>query len=315
MTVAGRVAITGATGFVGRAIALRLLQAGYQIKALVRKPDAALKDSGAILVKGAMEDESALDRLVQNVDLVVHCAGLVRARSDAEFERVNSDGTRRLVTAALRAECVPRVLLMSSLAAREPALSAYARSKRLAEEVLAEHGDDLECLTVRPPAVYGPKDRATLPLFQQFAKGWIVVPAVQGARFSLIFVEDLADAVLHLLEQPNWRGERLELDDGYPGGYNWADLVRIAGRCLGRGIRQVRLPFAALWPLAVTGEGFCRIFGCAPMLTRGKLRELFHFDWVSRAESTGLLRGWHAKTGFDQGFPRTLAWYKDNAWL
>jgi len=315
MTVTANVAVTGATGFVGRAIVLRLLQAGFRVKALVRKPDSALRDSGAELVEGAIEDETAMDRLVQDTDAVVHCAGLVRARRATDFERVNADGTKRLIAAATRAKSKPRVLLMSSMAAREPTLSAYAHSKRLAETALSELGSDLEWLVVRPPAVYGPRDRGTLPLFQQLAKGLIILPAVQGARFSLIFVEDLAKAVVHLLEQANWRGEHLELDDERPGAYDWQDITRIAGQTLGRRVRQISLPFAALWPLAAASECYCRIFGCAPMLTRGKLHELFHSNWVSGAENSNLLRGWRPETDFDQGFPRTLAWYKDNAWL
>jgi nucleoside-diphosphate-sugar epimerase len=205
-------------------------------------------------------------------------------------------------------------LLISSLAAREPGLSAYARSKRQGEDALAQE-DALERCVLRPPAVYGPGDRVTLPLFRQLSRGWLVTPRVPGGRFSLLYVQDLAAAVERLLRQPSWNSSLLELDDGRQGGYDWPALGAIASRHLGRRVRRLALPFGVLWLPAELNRWLARTVGYAPMLTPGKLRELYHPDWVARGGTGQLLADWRAEVDFEAGFPRTLRWYRDQGWI
>ena len=170
-------AITGASGFIGRAIAHHLVEQDQRVRALIRRPDQDLETLGVELVRGSMEDAESLQQLVEGADAVVHCAGAIRARRSSEFSEVNAEGTRRLVRAAVQSASRPRVLLMSSLAAREPELSAYAQSKRRGEEVLAREAQGLEHLCLRLPAMYGPGDRATFSLFQQLDRGLVGLPA------------------------------------------------------------------------------------------------------------------------------------------
>ena len=146
------VAVTGASGFVGRAVVRRLLETGWPVRVLVRRRPADLE--GAVPVHGSLEDEAALQHLVEGASAVVHCAGLVAAPSAAAFAQVNVLGSARLFAAAAGTATRPRILLVSSLAAREPRLSAYAHSKRAAELLLwpvAEQG--IEACAVWPPAV------------------------------------------------------------------------------------------------------------------------------------------------------------------
>jgi nucleoside-diphosphate-sugar epimerase len=316
--VAEVVAITGATGFIGRTLALHLLEKGYKVVALARRPDRALEQAGATLIQGALEDSDSLNRLVAQARTVVHCAGAIKARSEAAFHQINGAGTARLAAAAQSAPGSHsgrrRFLLISSLAAREPGLSAYARSKRQGEDVLAQ-ADGLERCVLRPPAVYGPGDRATLSLFRQMARGWLLSPRVPDGRFSLLYVQDLAAAVAHLLGRSGWGSSLLELDDGRQGGYDWPALAAIASRHLGRRVRRLALPFGMLWLPAELNRWLARAVGYAPVLTPGKLRELYHPDWVARGGSSRLLADWHAEADFEAGFPRTLSWYRDQGWI
>ena len=312
------VAITGATGFIGRTVALHLLDKGYKVVALARRPDRALEQAGATLVQGALEDRDSLNRLVAQARTVVHCAGAIKASSEAAFHEINAAGTARLAAAA---HSTPqselgrrRFLLISSLAAREPGLSAYARSKRQGEDGLAQE-DGLERCVLRPPAVYGPGDRATLALFRQMARGWLMTPRVPDGRFSLLYVQDLAAAVEHLLRQSSWGSSLLELDDGRQGGYDWPALAAIASRHLGRPVRVLAVPFGMLWLPAELHRWLARAVGYAPVLTPGKLRELYHPDWVARGGFSQLLADWHAEVDFEAGFPRTLSWYLDQGWI
>ena len=199
------VAVTGASGFVGRAVVRRLVETGWPVRVLVRRCAPDLERACVVAVQGSLEDEAALQRLVAGAGAVVHCAGLVAAPSAAAFSQVNVVGSARLFAAAAGAATRPRILLLSSLAAREPRLSAYAHSKRAAEETLWQVADQgIEACALRPPAVYGPGDQATLPIFRQLRDGLLFVPAVTGARFSLLYVHDLADAVAHLLATATW---------------------------------------------------------------------------------------------------------------
>ena len=307
--------MTGANGFVGRALTERLLAAGWQVRALLRRPAPDLAAMGAVSVPGALEERESLDRLVEGADAVVHCAGLVRARSRAEFMSVNAEGTARIADAAAGRSLPPRFLLISSLAAREPSISPYAASKRGAEEAVAAHGGSLNNCILRPPAVYGSGDRATLPLFRQMTRGVLFVPKVPEARFSLLHVADLATAVERLLAHEDWAGRTLEVDDGREGGYGWSDLVAAAGRHLGRPVRLVAVPRALLWGPAHAIQWISAACGQSAYLSPGKLNEFFHPDWVARTSGDGPLSDWRARMTFETGFPATLEWYRAQGWL
>ncbi len=313
--VAATVALTGATGFVGRAIAERLLAKGWSVVALTRRDDRALNEAGAITLRGALEDRESLSRLLAEADAVVHCAGVVSASSPRVFEEVNALGTARLASAAAAAPRRPRFLHISSLAAREPGISAYAGSKRRAEEALETHAAELDRCALRPPGVYGPRDRATLPLFRQLDRGFLFAPAAPHARFSLLHVEDLAVAAERLLEGPAWANAVVELDDGRPGGYGWSDLAAAAGRTLGRKVRRIGVPRGLLWLPAEINRRLAKAQNRASFFTPEKLRELYHPDWVAHRRPNGLLADWQARYGFEAGFARTLEWYRAHGWI
>jgi uncharacterized protein YbjT (DUF2867 family) len=130
--VSRRVAITGATGFVGPHLVAALARRGWKIRLLVRRwsPLPSLDGVEADIVLGDLSDEAALKRLVDSVDTIIHAAGLIKARDPADFRTVNRDGTALLSALAPEA----RFVLLSSLAAREPISRpmppASARPKR-----------------------------------------------------------------------------------------------------------------------------------------------------------------------------------------
>jgi nucleoside-diphosphate-sugar epimerase len=308
------VAVTGGSGFIGRRIVVRLVDAGWRVRALARRPDSALAKAGAEVVPGALDDRASLHTLVESAQVVVHCAGAISAPSRSAFIRVNRDGTANLAEAIGAQPEPPRLILMSSLAAREPRLSPYAASKRMAEDTVRELlAGKADFAIVRPPAVYGPGDRATLPIFRQIRKGLLFVPAAK-ARFSLLYVHDLAEIVAELLRRPRWDGLVIEPDDG-SGGYSWPDLARIASGHLDRRVRTVPVPWLALWPPAALAQLVGRASRRAPVLTLGKLRELYHADWVCRGSEAVPLAAGLPRVTFDSGFAATLAWYMQRKWL
>ena len=225
--MAETVAITGATGFVGSAVARRLTAAGHRIQALIRPASIHKQpaDIAARWIKGDLDDRQSLYRLVNGVDVVIHCAGAVRGTTLETFNRVNADGLAHLIRVMAEQNPRPRLLSMSSLAAREPHLSQYAASKRQGERILVEQGQQLSWTIYRPSAVYGPGDREILPIFKWMTRGFAPVLGSGNGRFSLIYVKDLAEAVVKWLDHDGCQSGTYELHDGQPGGYSWHDVI------------------------------------------------------------------------------------------
>ncbi|MFN4088115.1 MAG: NAD-dependent epimerase/dehydratase family protein [Alphaproteobacteria bacterium] len=303
------IAVTGGTGFIGRSIVSALRNQGAQVKALARRADSNLAVDAA-LVPGTVEDVTAIETLIAGCPVLVHCAGAVRARSAADFHRVNAAATAAI--GRLCAERGVRLVLVSSLAAREPQLSSYAASKRAAEEALAAI-PGLDWCAIRPPLVYGPGDRATLPLFRLMRRGFLPVPAVPNARFSAVYRDDLSAAVAALAASAT--DGIFEICDGHAGGYGWADLAATAATHLGRPVRCVPIPRAAMRLAAAATQAVARLTGGAPMVYPGKVRELYHIGWVCDAGPLTEATGWQPRVSMDEGIRRTFRWYGANNWL
>jgi nucleoside-diphosphate-sugar epimerase len=228
----------------------------------------------------------------------------VRGASPGQFEAANVAGVAHLLEAAVTQE-IPRFLLMSSLTAREPTISDYASSKRSGEEVLEACQDRISCDILRPPAVYGPGDREMLPLLQLIRRGIVPVIGGKNARFSLIHVDDLVDAVSCLLRSDPARESRcFELHDGQTGGYTWQQIVTVATHLNNKKPLSLAIPRPLLLAIALGNIGLARLTGHRPMLTPGKLRELFHSDWVCDNTAISEATGWQPRILFSEGMQR-----------
>ena len=302
------VALTGATGFIGGTVTHRLEAANWQIRALVRPTSSRdhLAGIGLRWIEGDLGDLESLRRLVRGADAVVHCAGAVRGACAAHFTRMNRYGVSRLVQAATEQLPTPRFLLISSLAAREPHLSPYAASKRQGEEELAAGAGEMQWAVLRPPVVYGPGDKELLPLFRWMYRGIAPVLGPTDGRFSMLYVEDLAEAVVQWLACGSTRQRVFELHDGQTDGYRWSDLTSTMARLRGGRVRQMRIPAPLLSLLAAINFMAARVVGYAPMLTPGKVRELRHSNWV--CDNTLLSRetGWIPRVRLEEGLRRIL---------
>jgi nucleoside-diphosphate-sugar epimerase len=297
------VALTGATGFIGRALVPRLDQAGFRVRALVRRTsDVARLPAGVERVVGTLADAESLTYLVHGARAVVHCAGAVRGRSARDFDPVNVEGVARLASATRAERPAPAIVHLSSLAARHPELSAYAASKRRGEQALLAAP---EWTVLRPPIVYGPGDRELLPLFRWMARGIAPIVGPRGGRWSLIYVDDLAEAVIWLvLRGPT--GRVFELDDGQPSGYAMEDIIAAVERWRGRRVVRIDVPAPLLRALSRLNVLGARIRRRAPMLTPDKVREIFHPEWTCDNTALADATGWRPRIRLDEGLRRTL---------
>ncbi|NCO50650.1 MAG: NAD(P)H-binding protein [Deltaproteobacteria bacterium] len=300
------VGVTGGTGFIGKAIIHQLTQAKLAVRALVRPASrsACFDHPHLTWVSGHLGDSQSLQRLVAGTDALVHCAGAVRGRNLADFAPTNIDGVANLVRAARGTGTCRRFLHLSSLAAREPHLSAYAASKNQGERVLQKEAGDLCWTILRPPAVYGPGERELLPLLQWLQRGLLFTPGAEAGRFSMIFISDLAGAVQNWLQSDTDCGGCYTLDDGTPQGYTWDDLRDIGRDVFSRSVHRIKVPASLLGAVAGFNLALARLGGYRPMLTPGKVRELCHPDWVCDHREFSRVTGWQPQVVLAEGLCR-----------
>ncbi len=301
------VAVTGGTGFIGRAVIRQFIKCGVQVRALFRPRSGSTPPSapGLTWIPGDLLHIPSLEHLIRDADAVVNCAGAITGVHSGHFVPANVEGVKRLVSVISHSKHRPRLLHVSSLAARMPEISPYAGSKRLGEDLISRQ-DALEWTIIRPPAVYGPGDRALRPLFECMRRGLLLAPGTGEGRFSLIFVEDLARAIVFWFKGVDLSGRCFELHDGRPGGYSWKDVGETASRILGRPVLRVRIPPGFLRMLAGMNTLAASMTGMSPILTAGKARELCHEDWVCCPGHGGEMGGWMPAVDLEQGLRRVF---------
>jgi nucleoside-diphosphate-sugar epimerase len=302
------VAVTGATGFVGPHLVAALARRGWRLRLLVRRwsPLPSLAGIEADLVLGDLSSGSALRQLVDGADAVVHAAGLIKAKAEGDFLPVNRDSVARL--SALTPDT--HLVLLSSLAAREPQLSAYGSSKRAGEAIVADRSG--RWTIVRAPAVYGPGDRETLAYFKAVKSGIAPQPRVPRARLALIHVADLAEALALTVERPPPNGT-YEIDDGRT--YAYGDMAAAAGEALGRRPWRLVVPRSVMDCIAWWNEVRQALGADAQILTRGKVSEIFHPDWAVADRRLAAAIGFDARYDLLSGFRDTISWYRGRHWL
>lgn len=272
------VAVTGATGFIGKYIIDNLLARGFHVRALTRTARAHVNDN-LTWVRGSLEDTHSLSELVAGASAVVHCAGQVRGHKEEIFIRCNVDGSLRLMQAAKESGFCQRFLFISSLAARHPELSWYANSKHVAEQRLTAMADEITLGVFRPTAVYGPGDKELKPLFDWMLRGLLPRLGTPETQLSFLHVTDFAQAVGQWLSAETVQTQTYELCDGVAGGYDWQRVQQLVADVRCGSVRMVGIPQPLLTCLADISTALSRLAGKEPMLTRSKIRELTHADW------------------------------------
>jgi dihydroflavonol-4-reductase len=324
--------LTGATGFVGSAVARALNRAGFPVRTLVRRgsPRAHLGDLELEFVEGDLRDADSVGRAVDGVRYVFHVAADHRlwARDPREIFTANVDGTRNLMQAALRAG-VERVVYTSSVAtlglrpdgtpadeanplSEMQGIGAYKRSKiaaeRLVEAMIARDG--LPAIIVNPSTPVGPRDIKPTPT------GRIVVEAACGripgfvdTGLNLVHVDDVAAGHLAALER-GVVGERYIL-----GGANvtFADMLADIARLVGRKPPRLRIPRAAVMPIAYAAEALARFTGREPFATVDGVRMAKHRMFFTAAKAERDL-GYRARP-YIAGLQDAIQWFRQNGYL
>lgn len=317
--------MTGATGFVGSHLVELLAERGSRVRALVRETSdtSLLERHGITPVVGRLGDVESLRRALGDAGVVLHLAGATRALTPETFHQVNAEGTGRLLD-AMEADGGPRRLVyLSSLAAVGPSrgrpvepedearpLTAYGRSK-LAGERAALGRAGVDVVVLRPPAVYGPRDRDLLTFFR--LARWHVLPSAgpPDRPMQLVHARDLAEAVVAAAES----GARGVFHVAEPRAYPWVEVLRGVARAVDRSAVIVRLPAPLVGAAAMVSGVVARATGRPVIFDRDKARELLAPGWTCETESARAAFGFEAAITLAEGLRETAAWYRAYGWL
>ena len=319
-----RVLVTGATGFVGSHVAQAFVEAGHEVRCGLRATSDPrwISDLPVERVPLDLTGPEDLSQAVEDVGVVVHAAGLVKARRTSDYSLVNTEGTRKLAAAAKEAG-VRRFVLISSLAARGPdntaarddrdhPTSAYGRSKLKAEEVLRPFGEQMEVITLRPAGIYGPRDAEILPLFKMAREGWLILPSGPQV-LQPVYVADMARAALVAAGKtavgfgPHPVAEASR--------YTWQNAAKGLEDVFGRTVRVVYLPAAAFKLAGRAAEKASRLFDTIPVFDERQAWDLAVHTWTCDPSSTEQALGWRAEVPLYRGLELTAHWYRRVGWI
>jgi nucleoside-diphosphate-sugar epimerase len=326
-----KVLLTGANGFVGSHILDQLLVRQIPVVALLRPTsDRRLIEPQLPRIEvrtGSIDDPASLDRALEGVTHVIHCAGATKALNSVGFFSVNQSGTRTLVESVnRRGGQIQRVIHISSLAAAGPAtrerprqendapapVSDYGRSKLAAEQEVIS-GCKADWVIIRPPAVYGPRDAEFLRLFK--AVNAHVMPRFGGGRqqLTLVYVEDLAETVVAALMKPE--ASRKVFFAGSSATVTAAELAQCLASAAGRWTVPLPLPQFVLWIACQWAELAARVTKKANVLNAQKWAELKAAGWVCDVSRMREELGFECRTPLREGAAKTLDWYRQQGWL
>jgi nucleoside-diphosphate-sugar epimerase len=326
-----KVLLTGASGFVGSHVLDRLLADGHPTRVLLRQTSSLTHIGDALTrvetAEGSLAAPATLQRALDGVTHVIHCAGCTKALRRADYFEANEAGTRNLVEAANAvAGDLRRFVLVSSLAAAGPAapgrpareddppapVSDYGHSK-LAGEAVVRSNCRVPWVILRPPAVYGPRDPDFLTLFRAVQNR--VMPEFGGGRqeLSLVQVGDLARVIAGSLEHPEPVGRTYYV--AHPEVVTSRALSLEIGRLMGRRLLTFPAPAALLWmACALAGLG-ARLRGRPGILSLAKYPELRAPSWACDASRLARETGLTAATPMAAGLRDLLQWYRSEGWL
>jgi len=325
-----KVLVTGGRGFIGSFLVERLLQEGHTVRCLLRRKPSQGWLSGLSYeaCEGDITAPESLAAAVRDVGLVFHLAGCTRALTAVGFHRINVDGTRNLLAAVEKHNPeVRRIVHISSLAAAGPSpdghllseteaplpVSEYGRSKLASERVASEFMRTLPVTIVRPPAVYGPRERDVFGYFKQAKRGLFLVLGGGPRTASFVFVRDLVAGLMLAATHPAAVGQTFYICDDTA--VTWEAFGRQLAQAFGVKPRYLRLPSGFALPVCAAGEVWSQLTHNPLIMNLDKYREIRMRHWACSNEKARRELGFAPAAGLQRGVEETAAWYLENGWL
>ncbi len=327
-----KILVTGASGFIGSSLVKFLVNKSIDIYCLVRKTSLLEQFENVKnkikFVYGDITQKDTLPQAVKNIDLIIHCAGVIRATNIETYYRVNQFGTRNLVDVVNNYNPnLKGFIHISSQAAAGPCIklyfknekenctpvSHYGRSKLLSELETKNLSDKIKTIILRPAAVYGPYDKDMFVYFKYASKGFLPVFTKEFC-VQLIFVNDLIEICWRIVNNI----------DRVPSGtyfvaeekcYNIQQLKTLFSQVVNKKVFLLKIPYWIGYLLAAINETvYKNIYQKPAIFNRDKLNELVHKYWLCNSSNIKQILNFNYTPLYD-GIKLTYLWYKENNWL
>jgi dihydroflavonol-4-reductase len=322
--------ITGATGFIGSHLVELLLKKTIDVRVLLRRSsDTRWLDALPIEREyGDLFDEGALQRAVTGVDYIYHSAGVTKAKTKDEYYRGNTTGTVNVLQAAERyAKGLKRFVQISSGAAAGPShgpdpiteeaecrpITTYGMSKLAAEQECRSRMKILPITIVRPPAVYGPRDRDIFEFFSTMNKGLQPMVGMTEKLVSLIHVADLVRGFEMAATSVNSEGKTYFVTSKEL--YGWKQIGEVTRQVLGKRAVRVRIPEFGVYTIAAVAEVLSRFSSKPALINFEKAKDMVQEYWTFSPAKAEKDFGFVQEIPLEDGIRDTVQWYKAQKWL
>lgn len=316
--------VTGATGFIGSHLVGALVREGFDVACLVRSTSKLnyIEDLHVTLVKGDCTEKESLPEAVKGVDYVFHLAGLTKACSEDDYFKTNVKGTENIVNAVLEFNPgIKRFVCLSSLAAAGPCfdgsplkedcktmpVSVYGRTKLEGEKIAYGCRGKLPVTIIRPPVVYGPRDRDLLVFFKMVKSG--IIPYWGKCWYSFLYVEDLINGIILSALSKDAEGEIFFMSDGNI--YSSDEIIDAISDAVQRRPLKLRVPGFIMPVLAVISEKAKGV----NIINRDKIREMKYSQWTCDTSKAISMLKFEPRVKIKEGAKWTADWYRIHQWL
>lgn len=325
-----KILITGATGFIGSHLTEELVRRGHAVRCLIR-PTSNLVWIQHLPIErahGDFDDDVSLQKAVADVDIVFHAAGVTKARTKDEYFTGNYTPTKNLLLAALKSDpTLKRFVHISSQAAIGPSIdgkpvneqtpfhpvTTYGISKMEAEKECLRLMDRLPITIVRPPAVYGPRDKDIFEFFNAMNRGLQPMIGFTTKTVSLIHVFDLVAGIVLAAEQPKAVGETYFVSSERH--YTWKEVGQLTARIMGKRVLRVKVPEIGVYMVAGFSELFSMVSRRPVLLNWEKARDIVQSAWTCSVEKAKRELGFRESLTLERGIQNTVQWYRAQGWL
>jgi nucleoside-diphosphate-sugar epimerase len=316
--------VTGGTGFIGSHLVESLMRQGFEVTCLVRNlaRQGYLDGVNVEKITGDCTNPESLTVAVKDADYVFHLAGLTKARNDREFFAGNVLATQNVVKAVLdHAPGIRRLFYLSSLAAAGPSpdgtalredcplspVSSYGRTKMEGEQAVYAVRDRIPVTIIRPPAVYGPRDKDVLLFFKMVKRG--IVPYWGNSLYSFLYVEDLVNGIIQSAQHERAIGEVFFLSDGNI--YTSDDIIDAISVALQRRVLKVSIPRTVIPVVGFLSQ----LAGQLSIISSDRMKDIQHQYWVCDTEKAKTLFGYRPAVTMRTGAQWTADWYRIRQWI
>lgn len=322
--------VTGSTGFIGSHLVEKLIARDYSVRCLIRKSTRLeyVNELPVDFVKADYGDIDSLRAAVEGVDYIFHIGGVTKAKDKRVYFLGNQVSTRNLLAAVTRYNPgVKRFVLASSLTAVGPGkgadpvdettpyhpITTYGRSKMEAEKECVSVSSSLPVTIVRPPAVYGPRDKDIFEFFSSVNRHLIPLSGFGRKMLSFVHAYDLVDGIIAAAEHPAAAGQVYFISNEEI--YDWGMLGDFAKKRLGTWAIKVRVPHFLLFTIAAISESIAGMQGKAALVNIEKARDGVQSNWLCTAKKASDELGFKTKLSLEEGVAITIDWYKKNGWM